>query len=169
MSDDDISEEELEKFYQNVKKNAEEHGYNLNPDTEFTKYLLKNLLVNKKRYGYNACPCRLASGDEKLDLDIICPCNYRDPDLNEYGACYCGLYISKDILEGKKELEPISDRRSPDQGNMKAESVVSNTTLSSIPYPVFRCDVCGYLCARNEPPEICPICKVPKERFSRFI
>jgi ferredoxin-thioredoxin reductase catalytic chain len=29
--------------------------------------------------------------------------------------------------------------------------------------------VCGYLCARNEPPEICPVCKAKKDRFERFI
>ena len=35
--------------------------------------------------------------------------------------------------------------------------------------PVWRCKVCGYLCAREHPPEVCPICKVPKERFERFM
>jgi len=33
---------------------------------------------------------------------------------------------------------------------------------------VWRCKVCGYLCARTEPPEVCPICKVGKERFELF-
>lgn len=33
---------------------------------------------------------------------------------------------------------------------------------------VWRCRVCGYLCARLEPPEVCPICKVPRERFEPF-
>ncbi|MCX6687268.1 MAG: ferredoxin:glutaredoxin reductase, partial [Methanoregula sp.] len=37
------------------------------------------------------------------------------------------------------------------------------------PYPVWRCRVCGYLCAREQPPDICPICKVTKDRFERFI
>jgi rubrerythrin len=36
-------------------------------------------------------------------------------------------------------------------------------------YPIWRCKVCGYICARDEPPEICPICKVTKDRFERFI
>jgi rubrerythrin len=35
--------------------------------------------------------------------------------------------------------------------------------------PVWRCKVCGYLCARDEPPEVCPICKATKERFERFM
>lgn len=33
---------------------------------------------------------------------------------------------------------------------------------------VWRCKVCGYLCARRDPPEICPICKVTRDRFEPF-
>jgi len=33
---------------------------------------------------------------------------------------------------------------------------------------VWRCRVCGYLCARNQPPQRCPICKATKERFEQF-
>ena len=51
----------------------------MNPDVEFTKELVKGILVNEKRYGYWNCPCRLASGNKEEDLDIICPCDYRDP------------------------------------------------------------------------------------------
>jgi len=99
-----IGKEEHDNFYQKVKKDVEAYGYHLNPDIEFTKELLSGILTNEKRYGYGVCPCRLASGNKEEDLDIICPCDYRDPDLNEYGTCYCGLYVSGDILEGKKEL-----------------------------------------------------------------
>lgn len=38
----------------------------------------------------------------------------------------------------------------------------------NLEYPVWRCNVCGYLCARDEAPDICPICGVDKDRFSRF-
>ena len=34
--------------------------------------------------------------------------------------------------------------------------------------PVWRCRVCGYLCGREGPPEVCPICKASRERFERF-
>jgi len=164
----DISDEKLEKFYQNVKKDVEAHGYHLNPDVEFTKYLLKNILLNEQRYGYGSCPCRLASGDKEEDMDIICPCDYRDPDLSDYDACYCGLYISGDVLDGKKELQSIPERRPGPQEREQSKSELGSI-ISSLDLPVFRCSVCGYLCAREEPPEICPICKVSKERFKRFI
>lgn len=165
----DVSDAELEKFYQSVKRDVEPSGYHLNPDLEFTKYLLKNILLNDKRYGYGACPCRLASGNKEEDLDIICPCDYRDPDLSEYDMCYCGLYISGDILKGKKEVTSIPERRPSPQEREQAKSEAVGGIVSSLEFPVFRCSVCGYLCARNEPPEVCPICKAGKERFKRFI
>ena len=77
------------------KKETESTGYFINPDKEFVEGLLKNIEVNKERYGYGACPCRLASGDKDKDLDLICPCDYRDIDLDEYGSCL------KDINEPK--------------------------------------------------------------------
>ncbi len=164
----DISNEELEDFYQKVKKDVEAHGYHLNSDVEFTKYLLKNILLNEERYGYGSCPCRLASGNKEEDMDIICPCDYRDPDLNDYDACYCGLYVSGDILEGKKELQSIPERRPAPKEREQSKSELGSI-ISSLDLPVFRCSVCGYLCAREEPPETCPICKVSRERFKRFI
>lgn len=41
--------------------------------------------------------------------------------------------------------------------------------VNNLSYPVWRCKVCGYLCARNNPLEVCPVCKAKKERFERFI
>lgn len=75
--------------YEEFKKETESTGYFINPDKEFVEGLLKNIEVNKERYGYGACPCRLASGDKDKDLDLICPCDYRDIDLDEYGLCLC--------------------------------------------------------------------------------
>lgn len=109
----EVSDQEVEKIYQRLDKFAESKGYHLNPDIEFTKDLIRSLLINQKRYGYWACPCRLASGNRAEDRDIICPCDYRDPDLNEFGACYCALYVSQEIKDGKKQAEAIPERRLP--------------------------------------------------------
>lgn len=163
----------VDEFYERLKEQVEGAGYHLNSDVEFTKALLESILVNEDRYGYGACPCRLASGIKEEDLDIICPCYYRDPDLEEYDACYCGLYVSGDILSGEKQLTAIPERRpAPDERIVHSEDETGTLGLESIsnlPLPVWRCGVCGYLCAREGPPEICPICKVGKERFERFI
>ena len=104
---------EIERLYRRLFDEAEAGGYHLNPDISFTMDLVEGLLVNEKRYGYPACPCRLASGIKADDLDIICPCDYRDEDLDEYDACYCALYVSRRILDGEKSIRPIPERRPP--------------------------------------------------------
>jgi ferredoxin-thioredoxin reductase catalytic subunit len=66
-------EKQIDALYEKFRKDAEHAGYHLNPDTAFTKDLIRGLLENERRYGYRACPCRLASGVQDEDLDIICP------------------------------------------------------------------------------------------------
>jgi len=163
-----VSPEEVDRLFQRLHKEAEAGGYHLNPDTPFTKDLVKGLLVNEKRYGYWACPCRLASGHKDEDLDIICPCDYRDPDLDDYGACYCALYVTGAVLKGEQKLQAIPERRPPEEERKKAPAGAKPSALSSLPYPVWRCKVCGYLCARDGPPEVCPVCKAKKDRFEKF-
>ena len=164
-----VSPAEIGRLYKKLRDEAQSAGYHLNPDTAMTRELLKGLLVNEKRYGYPSCPCRLASGVKEADLDIICPCDYRDPDLDDYGACYCSLYVSWEVAEGKKKVGSIPERRPPPDKRQKTKTQPSKAVLSSLPLPVWRCKVCGYLCARDSPPEVCPICKAKKERFERFI
>lgn len=83
-----IGQEEIDRLYERLNKEADSNGYHLNPDVAFTKELVKGILMNEKRYGYWNCPCRLASGEKQDDLDIICPCDYRDQDVVEYGTCF---------------------------------------------------------------------------------
>jgi ferredoxin-thioredoxin reductase catalytic subunit len=167
MTATEISEDRVQKLYARLDKEAEAAGYHLNPDGEHTGNLVRGLLVNEKRYGYWACPCRLASGDKEEDLDIICPCDYRDQDIEEYGACYCGLYVSERVLQGEQRVESIPERRPAPEERKRIERIPA--TLSALPLPVWRCKVCGYLCAREGPPGVCPICKAKKDRFERFI
>lgn len=157
---------EIEEFYSRLQKETKQAGYNLNPDAQFTKDLLKGILVNRKRYGYDCCPCRLAADNKVEDLDIICPCYYRDPDLAEFGACYCALYVSGAVLKGEKKLGPVPERRPVPEAR---EKLAVASRPSSLSVPVWRCLVCGYLCGRAGPPEVCPICKASKERFERFM
>ena len=156
--------ERIDRLYEKLNREAEAGGYHLNPDVTFTKDLVEGLLINEERYGYPSCPCRLASGSKQGDLDIICPCDYRDADVLEYDTCYCGLYVSKQVVEGKKEIGKIPERRPPKGERMKPPA--DQLTAAKLTLPVWRCRVCGYLCARENPPEICPICKAKKERRS---
>ncbi len=159
---------DVDRLHERLLGEAEASGYHLNPDEEFTKWLIGSLVENEHRYGYRACPCRLASGDKEDDLDIICPCDYRDADLTEYDACYCALYVSAAVIEGEKEPHSIPERRPPPEQRTR-KVVASSGQLSGLPLPVWRCKVCGYLCAREKPPAVCPICKAKAERFERFL
>jgi ferredoxin-thioredoxin reductase catalytic chain len=85
-----------EELYAMLQKAQEPKGFYFNKDKKRTFQLLEGLLTNKERYGYMCCPCRLAANDREFDKDIICPCVYRDPDVAEYGSCYCNLYVSRD-------------------------------------------------------------------------
>jgi ferredoxin-thioredoxin reductase catalytic subunit len=171
MADNYIFSEQIERLYQKLNEEAEASGYHLNPDEEFTRELVEGLLVNEKRYGYRACPCRLASTIKEKDLDIICPCDYRDADLSEYDTCYCGLYVSEVVIKGEKKVKKIPERRPSKNEREKIEKQSENVTvgISKLSKPVWRCKVCGYLCARDEPPEVCPICRAKKERFEKFL
>ena len=168
MSDQDITDADIDGLYSRLNKEAEAAGYHLNPDADFTRGLLKSLIINEERYGYMACPCRLASGNREDDLDIICPCDYRDPDLSDYDACYCALYVSEAVLKGAKQVGSIPERRPPPENRKKEVSAGGRGSIE-IPLPVWRCKVCGYLCAREEPPEVCPICKANRDRFEVFL
>jgi len=168
-SQPDVTPDEINRLYERLNQEAEAAGYHLNPDAAMTRELLNGLLVNEKRYGYRACPCRLASGVKEEDLDIVCPCDYRDADLTDYSACYCSLYVSQGVVDGKEKVGSIPERRSPRAKRLKVKSAKKEASLASLPLPVWRCKVCGYLCAREGPPAVCPICKAKKERFERFL
>ncbi len=105
----------VDQLYEQLKKIQEPKGYFFNTDKEFVFDLLGALLTNKERYGYMACPCRLASGDRDGDKDIFCPCVYRAPDVEEFGSCYCSLYVSSEWNEGKIEKQYIPERRPPEK------------------------------------------------------
>lgn len=101
----------VEELFEMLKKVQEPRGYFFNRNRESVFDLLRGLLINKERYGYMSCPCRLASGDYAKDADIICPCVYRAPDVEEFGSCYCNLYVSRDWNEGKIEHAYVPERR----------------------------------------------------------
>jgi len=122
----------------------------------------------------------LASGNFDLDKDIICPCDYRDPDVEEFGTCYCGLYVRKDVFEGKAPVMPIPERRPQE----KQKGAYATPVETPLPTPcsaagitakpaksemkLWYCKQCGYVAFREEPPYICPICKAKREFFAEI-
>ena len=99
---------DTEKFVSMV---AKKQGWELHPDKEFLKMLYEGLTENWNRYGYYSCPCRDASGDKEKDKDMCCPCDYCVPDQEEFGHCYCGLYITKKYAATGKIPGYIPERR----------------------------------------------------------
>ena len=172
---------ERQTILNSMQKNATENGYFLCPDTQLLNDLIDGLATNTNRYGYGSCPCRVSSGSKKYDVDIICPCEYRDADVDEFGMCYCGLFVSKQIKENPSQMGPIPERRprevqdaafsateTKQHTSAKSKTIPVQSTTLVPAITVWRCSVCGYLCAREMPPPICPICKAKSERFEQF-
>ncbi|MBD3193962.1 MAG: ferredoxin:thioredoxin reductase [Candidatus Lokiarchaeota archaeon] len=94
------------------KKICDTNNWILQKDEETLRDLIEGLVENKTKYGYQSCPCRFASGNRDLDRDLICPCKYAPPDIEEYGTCYCNLYLSPDYYERYEEdFVQIPERR----------------------------------------------------------
>lgn len=163
--DTGVTDAEIAAYRFKLEAMLKGSGYYLNPDNEFTGNLIRGLIINGRRYGYESCPCRLSGGTLEKDKDIICPCDYRDDDVSEFGACYCALYVSRDAVEGKREVKPVPERR----GKKKAGKAKDKTFFPGLSHDVWRCAVCGYLCARTTPPDVCPVCKAKKDRFEVFV
>ena len=90
---------------------AEKNGYHLCPDADLLDDLIDGLVTNEGRYGYGSCPCRISSGVRTYDSDIICPCEYRDADVEEFGMCYCCLFVSDEVKENPSRMGTIPERR----------------------------------------------------------
>jgi ferredoxin-thioredoxin reductase catalytic chain len=103
------------KLFEILKEIQEAKGYYFNKDKLKVLELLEGLIENRRRYGYMSCPCRLSIGDKEKDKDIICPCVYRKPDVEEYGSCYCNLYVSKAWDEETIPHEYVPERRAAEK------------------------------------------------------
>lgn len=90
---------------------AAKQGWVLNPDAAFVEGLEEGLTTNWNRYGYYLCPCRDSDGSREADADLICPCKYSRADIDEFGHCYCALYLSKGFAASGAAPEGIRDRR----------------------------------------------------------
>ncbi len=174
----------LEETRRRAEADAKTYGYYLTPQPDLLQGFLEGLKTNENRYGYPLCPCRLASGIFEYDRDIICPCDYRDPDVAQYGACYCRLYVNKQVYESKN-LPEVPERRPIEKqqrayGTLSAKKPSPQTTQekSSATEPpkiqptvkkkLWYCKQCGYVVFREDPPYICPICKAKREMFAEI-
>lgn len=176
----------LEFVRKRAEADAKTYGYYLTPQQDLLQMFLEGLKTNEERYGYPSCPCRLATGNLDIDRDIICPCDYRDPDVAQYGACYCRLYVNKTVFESQN-LPEVPERRPAEKqaraygtpiANAPTEAKQENAIPSSqtqqpnklplVKKKLWYCKQCGYVVYREDPPYVCPICKAKREMFAEI-
>ena len=172
----------IEAVRSRAEADANTFGYHLTPDPDLLQGLLEGLKTNEERYGYPSCPCRLASGKLEYDRDIICPCDYRDPDVAEFGACYCRLYVNNKVYQSK-DLPTVPERRPMEKQALSFEAASkpaeAQPTVTEAPkteakgFPelnpkLWYCKQWGYVVFRDAPPYVCPICKAKKEMFAEI-
>lgn len=157
-----------------AERDAKSRGIHLTPDENLLQSLLEGLKINEERYSYPSCPCRMASGDFEKDRDIICPCDYRDPDVAEYGCCYCCLYVDDEIYEGRKEARAVPERRPYEKqmASLGLEEEIEEEVTGEVEKSgrkLLYCRQCGYVVFREEPPYVCPICQAKREMFKEIV
>lgn len=102
----------VDQTRQFIQKAAKKNGWVANPDDEFRETIAEGLTTNVNRVGYYLCPCRDGEGDRRADRDIMCPCVYAKADIEEYGQCFCGLFLSEEkAQEQPLEVHQIPERR----------------------------------------------------------
>ena len=158
----------LEQVRRRAEADAKTYGYYLTPQPELLQGFLEGLKTNEDRYGYPLCPCRLASGNFEYDRDIICPCDYRDPDVAQYGACYCRLYVNKQVYESKN-LPEVPERRPlekqaraygtqapplnqhPLKESKKNQPAKAEKAQPGVKKKLWYCKQCGYVVFQGRP------------------
>lgn len=105
----------MEKTFEDVRnyteKVAKAKGWELNPDQNFRSSIQEGLLSNFNRHGRLYCPCRDVEGEPKDNRDILCPCPYAVQDIQEYGQCFCGLFVRPGFGKNGEEVTSIPERR----------------------------------------------------------
>jgi len=177
----------IEFVRKRAEADAKTYGYFLTPQSDLLQMFLEGLKTNEERYGYPSCPCRLATGNLDLDRDIICPCDYRDPDVAEFGSCYCRLYVNKTVSESQN-LPEVPERRPAEkmaraygtpstqqkpavpqtQGAPEKPQAQTSAPQAKVKKKLWYCKQCGYVVYREDPPYVCPICKAKREMFAEI-
>ncbi len=83
----------MERVTAAAKRHAKKHGFALQPDEAQLRYVLHGLTENLVKYGRPFCPCREVTGDAEKDRANICPCRTHRAEIEQSGACECGLYV----------------------------------------------------------------------------
>ncbi len=104
----------MRQLYQALKKSQEAKGIYFNKDKDLIQ-TAGNRYVNRTPLRLHGLPLPAGLLRPGKDKDIICPCVHREPDLEEFGACYCRLYVSKAVHNNQALVEYVPERRPPEK------------------------------------------------------
>jgi ferredoxin-thioredoxin reductase catalytic subunit len=80
-----------------IQKYTEQKNYALNSSWMMTTHLEIWLSEMEATFGKRYCPCFEPSGDAELDKKMLCPCEFIEDEIKEYGTCHCALFGSADL------------------------------------------------------------------------
>lgn len=87
---------------------ARHRGWVVNPDAALVDPIVAGLATQARRLGRPYCPCRDVDGTPE-EADLICPCAYARADIDEFGQCFCGLYLAP--AQDPRSVASIPERR----------------------------------------------------------
>ena len=88
---------QVKKQHKWIVKYTAQKNYALNPSWMMSTNLEIWLSEMEATFGKRYCPCFEPSGDAKLDKQMMCPCEFIDDEIKEYGTCHCALFGSADL------------------------------------------------------------------------
>ncbi|MBU0631669.1 hypothetical protein KKA17_03415 [bacterium] len=80
-----------------IKKYIVQKNYALNQSWMMSTNLEIWLSEMEATFGKRYCPCFEPSGDAELDKKMMCPCEFIEDEIKEYGTCHCALFGSADL------------------------------------------------------------------------
>lgn len=92
----------LEEFLGILRDWCRHNDFSLNPDVEHVTFTIEGILRNERQRGLKYCPCRVPSGDFLTDIELLCPCNFKQQETwEEQGRCWCGLFVDPSRFKQK--------------------------------------------------------------------
>lgn len=89
--------EQVKKQNKWIQKYTTQKNYALNPSWMMTTNLEIWLSEMEATFGKRYCPCFEPSGDAQLDKKMLCPCEFIEDEIKEYGTCHCALFGRADL------------------------------------------------------------------------
>ena len=85
-----------EEFIKILEKFTENNDFVLNPDEKHLNMVLEGILNLESKNGLKLCPCRLGDGKKEMNLELLCPCNFKiQENWRNDGRCWCGLFVKR--------------------------------------------------------------------------